>query len=1570
MTKNNNSRILSPLLQDGTSENSSTIVDADQHKSNTSYKSSEKSFDLIVSPPPDFFSIIDSSYTYQSVNQFYLDSFKKEKDEIVGRTIADLHGKEVFENFIKKDIDKALAGEYVNIKHWIQLPDEKRYVDALFTPLTGVDGDVTSVAVIARDITEQKEFQHKIQKSEELLRTIVQAEPECVKTIDEEGKLLQMNPAGLVLIEADSFAEVEGVCVYDLVTEECRDNFIKMNMRVFNGETCDLQFEIIGLKGTRRWMETHAVPLYDNDTSKITGHLAITRDITESLKIERDLKESERKFRNLVEGSLQGIFVHQDFKPLFANQMCADMFGYDNPEEILKLESILTAFWVEEEQQRIEEYKTVRIQGKDVPTIYECKGKRKDGSEFWFENHVTIVDWDGEKAIQAATIDISERKVTENRLRESEGRFRRFVEHSPICMGMADLEGNILQVNKVFYEVFGYTKKDILNKNIKELVHPEELELSAKNIQQLLSGEVDHYRQKRRFKHEDGHYVWVDINVYFIYDEAGNPKYLANQLQDITEQIHHDYLQEAQRKILEQIVTGIPQKEILENLCLLFESLAPSNAKASILLLNPDNKRLYVAAAPGLSETLVNAFHGLLSDEKQASCGTAAYRAEKVIVNDVASSELWEDYKDFAMENGVQACWSTPFFSKNGDVLGTFAISLPRKASPGKHDLEYLETAGFLASIVIERMRDLEELSESEALFRSVFGDAPMGVALVDKTGVILQVNSQSRDIVGYLPEEIAGKNFTALTHPDHLEESIDNLKALMNGDIDSYQYEKKYIHKNGNDVWCRVKVSPVKGQHEHNVYAICHIEDITERKHSEFALQRYHRALEVVNQCNDTLFHATDIQELLVQVCNIIVDSGGYRFAWVGYADSDKAKTIIPMAKAGYENGYLKSKISWKRDKYYCPITEAILTQEHKVIRNIETKSLNINWREAALERGYRSTISLPLIINEKSYGAVSIYSAEYYAFDDDELKLLISLAENISFGIDSITNRIRREEAQQSLQINEQKFRTLFDENPSMFFTIDTSSIVLEVNNFGASELGYSSSEIIGRSFFYFMESTEQHLVTHNIQDCLNKPDVIHRWGMKAAKKDGTKLWLRVSARAFSDSDQEKLIFVVCEDITEERILSDKLVHEATHDGLTGLINRHEFENRLIRSLKTAHSENAEHVLCYMDLDRFKIINDTCGHIAGDNLLKQLSEMLSKQIRHRDSLARVGGDEFGLLMERCSLDKAEQVINKLKMAVADFVFYWDEKVFKVGVSIGMVCIDASSTSISDLIMTADNACYTAKDKGRDRIYIHQKGDAELENRRNEMLWHNRIQEAFDENRFSLFYQTIATLDSALNKGEHGEVLIRMEDEQGEIITPDVFIPVAERYNLIAALDMHVINMAFKWLSQNIGFLNKLYLFSINLSGASLVDNEVLGCIIKKLDVYNIPANKICFEVTETAAIANLNNATRFINTLKREGCLFALDDFGSGLSSFAYLKALPVDFLKIDGAFVKDIENEQSDLAIVKSIHEIGRALNKQTIAEFVENNSIKQILKGIGVDFVQGYGIARPRPLVEMS
>lgn len=386
-------------------------------------------------------------------------------------------------------------------------------------------------------------------------------------------------------------------------------------------------------------------------------------------------------------------------------------------------------------------------------------------------------------------------------------------------------------------------------------------------------------------------------------------------------------------------------------------------------------------------------------------------------------------------------------------------------------------------------------------------------------------------------------------------------------------------------------------------------------------------------------------------------------------------------------------------------------------------------------------------------------------------------------------------------------------------------------------------------------------------------------------------------------------------------------------------------------------------------MDLDQFKVINDTCGHAAGDELLRQLTHEIQSVIRQTDTFGRLGGDEFGILMTNCSLDNAYRVAESIWRIVQDYTFVWDNSSFKVGVSIGLVAIDSEVANLAQLMSRADTACYIAKDAGRNRIHAYKYNDNEISQRHGEMQWISRIHQGLEKNFFCLYAQSIESLKNNNTSETYYELLIRLKDREGNIISPTSFLPAAERYGLMEKIDHWVIKNAFNLLHKNPIFLSKIKHVSINLSGQSLTNNKFLDWIVLELSENAIPPEKICFEITETAAIHNLTIAIHFITTLKKLGCKFALDDFGSGLSSFAYLKNLPVDYLKIDGMFVKDMTNDPIDRAMVKSINEIGHLMNMQTIAEFVENSEIIEILNDIGVDYAQGYGISKPVDINEL-
>ncbi len=558
----------------------------------------------------------------------------------------------------------------------------------------------------------------------------------------------------------------------------------------------------------------------------------------------------------------------------------------------------------------------------------------------------------------------------------------------------------------------------------------------------------------------------------------------------------------------------------------------------------------------------------------------------------------------------------------------------------------------------------------------------------------------------------------------------------------------------------------------------------------------------------------------------------------------------------------------------------------------------------------------------------------------------------------------------AEAALGASERRYRVLYDDNPSMYFTVSPDGTILSVNPFGAQQLGYTEQQLTGTSLLALVHNHDRDKVKQLLDKATQAPGQLYRWEARRIREDGSVLWARETARVTEDVDGKQVILVVCEDITEAHKLAEEISYQASHDSLTGLVNRREFEKRLTHILRGANDNHSEHALCYLDLDQFKVINDICGHIAGDELLRRLGKLLKDKVRKRDTLARLGGDEFGVLLEDCSLKQAERIAEDLQKTIRHFRFVWDEKVFTIGVSIGLVPIGRPNETVTSVLSTADAACYAAKDAGRNRIHVYHESDSGLARRHGEMQLVSRISQALEEDRFHLVYQPIVPIVNAGDKRQHFEFLIRMQDETGGTISPSVFLAAAERYNLSVALDRWVISTAFKWLTDQAQHLDSIYLCSINLSGHSLGDKKFLEFVIRQLSEMAIPPEKICFEITETAAIANFDSATHLIDTLRARGCRFALDDFGSGLSSFAYLKNLPVDFLKIDGMFVKDIVDDPIALAMVKSINEIGQVMGKQTIAEFVENDAIFEKLREISVDYAQGFGVGRPQPLSEMT
>ena len=536
----------------------------------------------------------------------------------------------------------------------------------------------------------------------------------------------------------------------------------------------------------------------------------------------------------------------------------------------------------------------------------------------------------------------------------------------------------------------------------------------------------------------------------------------------------------------------------------------------------------------------------------------------------------------------------------------------------------------------------------------------------------------------------------------------------------------------------------------------------------------------------------------------------------------------------------------------------------------------------------------------------------------------------------------------------------------------TTNSAGLVEYMNPIAEQLTGWPIADARGHPIdqvFHVINELNREPIKNLVSSCTIEGRVvnINPHGVLVAR-EGVEYAIEDSAAPIRNSCGEVIGYVVVfHDVSHARRLTRQLFWQANHDALTGLGNRLEFESVMAQMWDSAKLHNKQHALVYMDLDQFKIVNDTCGHAAGDELLRQLAVILSAKVREGDSLFRLGGDEFAILLNGCPINRAENIANDIRILIEQFRFLWQGKNFGVGASIGLVPITADSVSVAFLLGAADAACYTAKEKGRNRVQVYEPSDSELALREGEMQWLPRIKRAVDENRLHLYFQKIVNVrEGDVIGGTQYELLLRMTDEQGALIFPQTFIPAAERYNLMPSVDRWVIRHALDWITQHAAQVKIISTIYINLSGQSLNDDTFLEFVtgqVKRLDGLGI---KIGFEITETAAIANLSRAVRLMSALKELGCSFALDDFGSGMSSFAYLKNLPVDKIKIDGIFVRDMLSDRVDFAMVEAINRIGHLMGIQTVAEFVEHDAILQSLKALGVDYAQGYGIHRPESL----
>ena len=510
-----------------------------------------------------------------------------------------------------------------------------------------------------------------------------------------------------------------------------------------------------------------------------------------------------------------------------------------------------------------------------------------------------------------------------------------------------------------------------------------------------------------------------------------------------------------------------------------------------------------------------------------------------------------------------------------------------------------------------------------------------------------------------------------------------------------------------------------------------------------------------------------------------------------------------------------------------------------------------------------------------------------------------------------------------------------------------------------------GRTLEEIVG-----LVDETDRRLLSDPVRQALTSGAAVTlgRRALLISRANASEHSIELSATPMRTPAGEQVgVVVLLHDVSELRGLARQMSYQATHDALTGLVNRREFERRLEEAIEIGHRGDGQHVLCYLDLDRFKVVNDTSGHLAGDSMLREVAKLLRDAVRDSDTVGRLGGDEFGMLLIGCPLEKARQIADDVCRAVGDHRFVWRDRIFNIGVSVGLVEISRESGTIEELLTAADSACYVAKKQGSGRVAVYSARDEALARHTGEIQWLQKLQGALKESRFQLYYQPIVPAYGTDGGGPAMEVLVRLQEEDGRQIQPAEFVRAAERYGLMGLVDRWVVQTTLAALGRGAIPVSSDRCVAINVSGQTLADSQFLEFVVECLDSTGVTPAQVCFEISETAVVANLEHARRFVGVLHGMGCQFALDDFGSGVGgSFSNLKSLPMDYLKIDGSFIRNLARDSVNQAMVTAMIKLARTLNFKVIAEQVEDSAALDAARRMGVDFVQGYAIARPQPL----
>jgi diguanylate cyclase len=864
---------------------------------------------------------------------------------------------------------------------------------------------------------------------------------------------------------------------------------------------------------------------------------------------------------------------------------------------------------------------------------------------------------------------------------------------------------------------------------------------------------------------------------------------------------------------------------------------------------------------------------------------------------------------------------ATPIYFADGKIIGALCLIDTKPINLSKYQKSVLKSIANLASEALTLKSSANQLIHAKQAKLAAIVESSDD-AIISKTldGVVVSWNQGAEKLFGYSADEMIGKSITVLFPKDRIKEEAYFIKRIKNN-LPIKHYETERLNKDGNIISISVSISPIRNEYG-DVIGISKIaRDVSAQNKLQQALLseqlKSEKLAAIVESSDDAIISKT--------LDGVVVSWNQGAEKLFGYsADEMIGKSITVL--------FPKDKL--KEEVYFL---NQLKNNLH--IKHYETERFKKN--------GDTISVSVSLSPIKGEYGEI--------------------------IGISKIARDIStKKNLQQKIATEHARLKVTMDSIGDAVITTDENAMILYLNPVAEKLTGWLIGEAIGMPLYrvFNIVNEKSHMPVENpVEVCIKENRTV---GLAhhalLINQNGSQYGIEDSAAPIHDISGKTIgAVLVFHDVTTQRKMANEMTYRATHDSLTGLLNRVEFEYILAELLRNVREPTLEHALIYIDLDQFKIINDTCGHSAGDEVLKDVAKVMGSCIRNTDILARIGGDEFAIILERCDTESAIRIAELLCKSIDEYRFQHIKRRFHIGASIGLVLIDRPWPSVTSLIQAADSACYAAKEGGRNRVQMHFETDGAFVTRREEMHWVSYIDQALEDNNFLLYCQRILPLNN--QNTIHGEVLLRMKDDSGGLISPGEFLPAAEHFHMITRIDRWVVSEVFTWLKIHEKKLSHIENLSINLSGQSISDRDFHIFVIDLIKKINPDCNKICFEITETAAITNITEATRFIELMKQLGIKFSLDDFGSGVSSFGYLKSLSVEYLKIDGQFIRGIIEDSIDQATVRCILEIAKVTGKQTIAECVETESAENMLKEMGVDFIQGYLRHKPAPINEI-